>query len=77
MANIPDPITRKEQYYSYMAGESQLFARANNKRRTVSLLFMRQWYWWRRWHRHPRTNPGRCGSVLDRKPRKRGRIIRQ
>ena len=22
MANIPDPITRKEQYYSYMAGES-------------------------------------------------------
>lgn len=22
MENIPDPITRKEQYYSYMAGES-------------------------------------------------------
>lgn len=22
MTNIPDPITRKEQYYSYMAGES-------------------------------------------------------
>lgn len=25
----------------------------------------------------PRTNPGRRGSVLDRKPRKRGGIIRQ
>ena len=22
MANLPDPVTRKEQYYSYMAGES-------------------------------------------------------
>lgn len=22
MTNIPDPITRKEQYYSYMAGKS-------------------------------------------------------
>ena len=39
MANIPDPITRTEQYYSYMAGESSYLPDPITRRKNIYIIF--------------------------------------